>query len=92
MSAWDWWQMPKTWHYPYLAWIALAPNKGSCSILDTVIDFLRLHDLGPTYLLDLMQRYYPARNPCPKSKSLLCVPQLSLNFYGARAFAVAAAA
>ena len=55
------------------------------------LTFLCLQGLGPTYLQELIQKYHPVRNLRSKSRSLLVCPSTFTKFYGARAFAAAAA-
>ena len=54
------------------------------------ITYKTLHGLAPTYIEDLLQRYYPTRDLRSSKKNLLVVSAFNINSYGRRAFSVVA--
>ncbi|CAH3034447.1 unnamed protein product, partial [Pocillopora meandrina] len=49
-----------------------------------------LNDMAPTYLVELLSRYIPARNLRSSNMNLLEVPTIRTKTYGQRAFSYAA--
>ena len=49
-----------------------------------------LNDLGPSYIRDLLQTYWPSRNLRSSTMNLLATPKSRLKFYGDRALSVCA--
>ena len=55
-----------------------------------IVTFKALNNLFPSYFSDLLETYKPARNLRSSGGKLLVVPRCKLNYYGDRAFSVAA--
>ena len=55
-----------------------------------VITFKALHGLVPSYIVDLIKPYVPARNLRSANQNLLQQPKFNLKTFGARVFSVSA--
>lgn len=55
-----------------------------------LLTYKALHEMAPTYVADLLNRYIPARRLRSSSKKLLVVPTIRTKTYGQRAFSYAA--
>jgi hypothetical protein len=55
-----------------------------------VITFKALHGLAPSYIVDLIKPYVPARNLRSANQNLLHQPKFNLKTFGACAFSVSA--
>ena len=55
-----------------------------------LITYKALNDMAPTYLVELLSRYIPARNLRSSNMNLLEVPTIRTKTYGQRAFSYAA--
>uniref|UniRef100_A0A8C7MTC0 UV radiation resistance associated gene n=1 Tax=Oncorhynchus kisutch TaxID=8019 RepID=A0A8C7MTC0_ONCKI len=71
---------------PVLASLHWLPVKVSADFMVLLLTYKALHGLAPTYLSDLVLPYIPTRTLWSQDAGLLCVPRISKQTAGVRAF------
>ena len=71
---------------PVLQQLHWLPVKSRISFKILLLTFQCLHNMAPSYLQELLNKYTPTRNLRSSQKNLLECPVLGTRFYGERTF------
>ncbi len=77
-------------HYPILYHLHWLPVSLHINYKILIFTYKTLHNLGPTYLSDLLLPHVPAHSLISSSEGLLVTPKSCLVTMGSRAFSVVA--